>query len=271
MTGCSGWSGRADVAERREKNNLRISLDRESGRIDHCSIPADRFHGPLVPRVTLTQAKRIAGPHACHDPAVVPFETCYPQLGEDTLGVLGVSWQLHQVYSGADADGEPEVSTVSVEAMSGQEAHGNGRIPRDGFVAAWRVPLWEQAQATQQLLAPPPVPTVSIGYPTMGLWAFEPPTLRDREVWVRIELLRDQRVRVFGLPRNPTLRFGKYRFAAQECGARLQEHGWWVPFGRVARKFNWQVKWNGPARTLEVKTPPPLLFSQGGSGNPIGP
>lgn len=114
------WTQVLNAHGTRAIHDLRVAVEKSTGRVVSYSCPPDRATGPLVPGITLAQAKALGSEFAAFDPAKIPFSPTYPQLSEDPrTGKQSLWWVLHQVVQlgeGSWAD-----CVVRVEALTGAE------------------------------------------------------------------------------------------------------------------------------------------------------
>lgn len=242
--------------------DLRVAVEKSTGKILSYQFPPDRVVGPLVPGITLEQAKTLAAEFAAYDPAVIPFEPCFPQLIEDENGIQTLWWVLHQVVPQEGARALDRV--VSVEALAG-----NTIIPPDfpfGFPTEepsgkepWRAPLRKKRKALVSKLiqrAGPGEPQARVSIAEgPDLAGTVMPVVRGNRVWLRAELLRPLGVRVYTTPKGLLLRAAGRRVRGSECGAEFREHGWWVPLKPVAQAFDWSLEWKPKERQAILRPP----------------
>lgn len=238
--------------------DLRVSVERCSGRVVYYQFPPDRVAAPLVPGITLEQAKTLAAEFAVYDPAIVPFDPCFPKLLEDETGIQSLWWELHQPVQEPGAVG---VRVLHVEALNGAEIIPPpaplGQVERRAVRREpWRSAWSKRSAALHRKLAArvkPGEPKARIAHAGgRPLDCSVSPVIRDGRVWLRAELLRLFEARPYTTGKGLLLRAEDRRLLGAECNARYRDHGWWVPLRKVGEAFGWKVAWSPKGRTAVV-------------------
>jgi len=231
-----------------------VTVDGVSGRVVTYAEPPDRpILAPVVPRISLAQAKAIAAPFARYHLALVPFNEVYLQVTEDQWGVQGLAWFLNQCPNPAE---DPTLYYgVLVDAMTGR-------------IIGFSVPIGSPLRKEPPTRAVPPLPKRTVIRLRLGspqgclVGSSVAPVIEKGTLWVRAELLRGFGARVQMEKKGMEIRAGDKTIAGKTIGAKFRDYGWWVPLRRAASALGWQVDWLPLSQEAVVHASVP---QQGGS------
>jgi hypothetical protein len=235
--------------------DLRVCVDWFNGEVFSYGRPTEELRCPVVPDVTLTAAKALAGPHAWLDPVAFPF-VGELQIHESEFGVQFLVWELRQY---PDPQDQPNTFfAVGVNGLTGEVYPPIGPLggapPEPGGHRPRPVPA-------------PPGPLLLVPGRELPIRGADGPLRREGRLWLRAEALRALGADVWLMRDRLVARQGQRRLTLAKLGAVRRQYGWEVPLRQAAAVLGWEVRWDGKKQQAEAVRPP----AQRGAAKPEPP
>lgn len=223
-----------------------VKIDGNTGAVTHFERPAPRPRGIYAaPKVSRSDAKRIARRWAAYDPRTVPIRAMWMQTRTDPYGVACVEWHILQR---ATDDGTPgPVSLLTLDAQTGEVVRRSVPMGRSND-RDLRPPFPSRIAPALRVVTPDRTVVISL---------LVPPALDGGVLWVRAEHLRAMDGVHVDVDRNGVrVRSGDRTFTGDRLQARRRDGPWWVPLRSAARTLGWSVTWNAARKEATVHTGP---------------
>jgi hypothetical protein len=225
--------------------DLRVFVNWFTGDVFNYTRPTEPINCPLLPEVTLAQAKALAAPHAVLDPVAFPF-VGELQIHESEFGVQFLVWELRQY---PDPQDQPNTFfAVGVNGMTGEV------YPPIGPLGG--VP--PEPRPNRKPVPPPPGPLLRVPGREQPLRGADGPFRRGggRQLWLRVETLRALGAEVWLKGERLALRRAGKLLGPAAVGAVRRQYGWEVPLRQAAGVLGWEVRWDGKKQQAEAVRPP---------------